>query len=139
MEYYEDRLFSAYCEALKEARRTAAKAVYFEYDLDNDWHAWFFVCPEYRRLEEQDDDWACSWASDHQAPSNPEFAEIYGATEKFCETDRATAITLALIARTIIALNSVVERERPGEIVVCIGFHDQDPVHRLSQPNVGVS
>lgn len=131
LDYYNDRQYDAYCKALKKARSADAAALYFEYDLDNDWQSTFFVCREYAEPDIGDDDWACRWAAQVRGSCVPKFAEIYGRTEKFGVTPAAVAVTLYLIARTEAALAATVARKPPGAIKVCIGFHDQDPIHRL--------
>lgn len=129
--YYSDRKFGAYCKALKKAQSAHAPAIYFEYDLDNEWQSSFFICNEYAEPEAGDDDWACDFDTSVRASSIPEFAEIYDSTDKFCCSPEATAITLFLIARTTAALRAVVSRKLPGTVRICIGFHDQNPIHRL--------
>lgn len=131
LNYYNERQFDAYCKALKKARSADAIAIYYEYDIDNDWRSSFFVCKEYAPLEIGDDDWACRWIAQVRGSGISEFTEVYNATDKFCNTPVATAITLFLIARTTAALKKTVARKPPGTIKICIGFHDQDPIHRL--------
>ena len=36
-----------------------------------------------------------------------------------------------MIARTAEALSMVVDRKPDVRLPICIGFHDQDPIHRL--------
>jgi hypothetical protein len=129
--YYNERQYDAYCKALKKVRTADARAIYFEYDIDNSWRSSFYVCKEYAELEVGDDDWACRWVSQVRGCGIPEFTEIYNTTDTFCATPEATAITLYLIARTTAALKATVIRKSPGTIKICIGFHDQDPIHRL--------
>lgn len=131
LNYYNDRHYDAYCKALKKARSADALAIYFEYDIDNDWQSSFFVCKEYADLEVGDDDWACRWLAQVRGSCISKFAGVYNATDKFCRTPEATAITLFLIARTAAALKMTVARKPPGTIKICIGFHDQNPIHRL--------
>ena len=126
-----DRLFGAYCKALKASRKHGAAAIYFEYDLDNDWTGNFFVCPSYNPLSVGDDDWACDYISAIRTPGIYEFGQIYKRLGGFCTTDGSTAATLYMIARTSNALSNVVGRKPPDSIAICIGFHDQDPIHRL--------
>lgn len=131
LSYYNDRQFDAYCKALKKARSVEARAIYFEYDLDNDWQSSFYICKEYAELEAADDDWACRWVSQVRGSCIPAFTKIYSRTDKFGQTPLAIAITLFLIARTTAALRATVARKSPGTIRICLGFHDQDPIHRL--------
>ena len=130
-QYLTDRIFGSYCKALKKARKNNAKAIYYEYDLDNDWKTAFFVCPEYYPINEKNDDWACHWLSDHIAPGIHDFGKIYAKLGGFCNSDENTAVTLYMIARTTSILNSIIQRKPPQNINICIGFHDQDPIHRI--------
>ena len=126
-----DRIFGAYCKALKAARKNDAAAIYFEYDLDNDWNANFFVCPTYNPQSFGNDDWACNYTSSIRASGIYEFGRIYKQLGGFCKNDTSTAATMYMIARTSNALMDVVERKPHDSLAICIGFHDQDPIHRL--------
>lgn len=128
---YSDRLFDAYCKALKASHRGNAAAIYFEYDLDNNWNANFFVCPDYAPLSVGDDDWACGYTSIIRTSGIYEFGKIYNKLERFCTTSASTAATLYMIARTTNALSEVVDRKPQDKFAVCLGFHDQNPIHRL--------
>lgn len=129
--YYLDHLFGAYCKALKKARKNGAAALYFEYDMDNEWHSTFFVCPTYSSPAVGDDDWACDYLAAVATPGIYNFAKIYGELDGFCTNDSSTAATLLMIARTAQAVSAVVDRKPDERLTICIGFHDQDPVHRL--------
>lgn len=131
LDYYGDRQFDAYCKAIKKAKATQAPAIYFEYDLDNDWKSSFFVCKKYTPPEVGNDDWACHWHSAVPGSCIPEFAQIYDSTDKFCRTPHATAITLYLIARTSSAIKRLSMRKPSGIVKLCMAYHDQDPIHRL--------
>src|SRR6478736_7269784 len=48
-------------EAVRIVNEQSAKAIYFEYDMDNDWESTFFICDGYSSLFEEDDDWASDW------------------------------------------------------------------------------
>lgn len=128
---YLDRLFEAYCEAFKLAEGSDAAAIYFEYDMDNQWDANFFVCESYAPPEEEDDDWACDYVEAIPAPGIGSFATIYQELDGFCTDDSSTTATLFMIARTAEALSAVVDRKPAEQRAICIGFHDQDPIHRL--------
>jgi hypothetical protein len=128
---YLDDVSSAFASSFAIATEHKCPAIYFEYDLDNNWDSNFFICPQYNPPDADDDDWACD--SDHRivAGSQDDFAAIYIQTDNFCNNDESTAITLYLISRTTELLNTVIRgRESPG-INICLGFHDQNPIHRL--------
>ena len=61
---YEESIRLALYEAIQIATSEEAKAIYFEYDLDNEWDSQFYICEEYFSLEEEDDDWASEWTYD---------------------------------------------------------------------------
>ena len=128
---YLDTVSEAFDKSLPIALEREFAAIYFEYDLDNDWESNIFLCPEYKPIESDDDDWACDFELDLPAGSQSDFANIYATTDNFCQTDAATDTTLFLIARTAILLNNVIANRDLGPINICIGFHDQNPIHRL--------
>lgn len=129
--------FSEYSKELESSWKLSlsssdkANAIYFEYDLDNNWDSSFFVCQEYTKREFGDDDWACEWLKDLQGPKFEELTEIYADTDNFCKTPEATAITLYLIARTVATFGRIVSRQDINNLAITIGFHGQDPIMRI--------
>ncbi len=114
------------------------KALYFEYDLDNEWHSHFFICDEYQTRDKEDDDWAASWLESVPGPQLTAFSSIY-AENGFDENDPAIGITSLLIARTIVAVakayrsfsaDTKINIER---IPFCIGYHDQEILWRIHE------
>ncbi|MDO3410577.1 hypothetical protein QWJ34_12465 [Saccharibacillus sp. CPCC 101409] len=123
---YEGELQAALKKAVSAANKKPAKAIYFEYDMDNLWDGTFFICQEYNPLAEEDDEWACDWLEDLSGPDLKEFAEIY----KEARFDSPTAVYL--IARTAAAFTRqcrIVNFDKPS----CIAFHDQDPIMRTKK------
>ncbi len=115
------------------AQRLSANAIYFEYDLDNNWESAFFICEEYRPLEAEDDDWASEWSEHLEGPSLKEFAHIY-ALDSFDRSEEAIGSTIYLIARTIICYAKAYEElDDESSIAICIAFHDQDPIVRIKE------
>ena len=115
--------------ALQHAKQRCTpevQAIYFEYDLDNDWQGNLFLCQEYGPLEEGDDDWACDWLDEVAVPGMPDLAELYGST--FDRTPADGAANLFLIARTIAIFGRASEQVDFGGRAVCAAFHDQDPI-----------
>ncbi|PMB03042.1 hypothetical protein CEN49_24275 [Fischerella thermalis CCMEE 5273] len=104
-----------------------AKAIYYEYDLDNSWSSSFFICREYYPMSMEDDDWASDWIHCVDGPSISSFSRIY---RSFDENDSSAAITLYLIARTRVAFTSAV-RGFDTNIPVCMAYHDEDPIIRV--------
>jgi hypothetical protein len=106
------------------ARSVAMQAVYFEYDMDNDWRSAFYLCPG----PTQDPDWSCKWvAMVPSAPLDP-FAEVLSQSDGFCETPEASALSLHLIARTICALGRAAQTVDLTGLSLSMGYHDQDPI-----------
>lgn len=113
------------------ADQNSAAALYFEYDMDNDWQSSFFICNDYTMLSEEDDDWASDWISSVKGPDLKEFAKIY-AENGFDYNEEAIGITLYLIIKTVILFGKVAESIEIN-IPICIGFHDQDPIMRIRE------
>ncbi len=66
-----------------------------------------------------------------EGPSNKEFAQIY-QENGFGATERAKAITLFLIGRTLVAF-WIAANSIKIDVPLCIGFHDQDPIMRIKE------
>jgi hypothetical protein len=128
---FQSKLNDALYAALHTADEHSAAAIYFEYDMDNDWQSVFFICDDYTTLSEEDDDWASDWISEVEGPNLKEFAGIY-AENGFDDTNKALGTTLYLIVRTVAVFGMVVESVK-NNIPVCIGFHDQDPIMRIQE------
>ncbi|MFC4104167.1 hypothetical protein [Paenibacillus xanthanilyticus] len=125
---YQETLRSALNKAISLAD-DSSKAIYFEYDLDNDWKSCFYLCNQYNTLEEEDEDWASEWEKHVEGPSHIEFAEIY-AEYGFDRSEAAIGNTLYLVARTVVALASVCQTVE-SHLPISIAFHDQDPIMRI--------
>lgn len=143
---YENNLMNKAKEALSVAKTHNAKAIYYEYNLEADWYSGFYICPEYNPIEMQDDDWAANFIPlidelKRFAPiadvSSFEFSDfLYG-----CEgVEERTVVEYYLIARTTALFGRVSQTIDWGNIALCIGFHDQQIVTRIYEPqnmNVG--
>ena len=117
-------------DAAMGAEALKAKAVYFEYDLDNDWQSGFYLCGEYNPESADDEDWACDWIEDFGGPEFPEASKIY-RENYFDRTPIAKGSTLYLVARTVAAFGRCVVHTAPPNLTVCIAFHDQAPIVRI--------
>ncbi|HDR7794514.1 TPA: hypothetical protein QCY19_003152 [Bacillus luti] len=126
LELYKESIRVGLKEALEVAINEKAEALYFEYDLENEWDSQFYICEEYVPLEEEDDDWASEWIYDIRGPKSVELANLY-AENGFDISEKAIGITLYLIAKTVCSFMSVCS-EVQSNIPICIGFHDQDPI-----------
>ncbi len=131
---YMNGLHSGIQSAVDKAIKSKAKAIYFEYDLDNGWSSNYFVCKKYLPRVEEDDNWACDWVDDVEGPDMDEFAAIYGENG-FDSSDIAIGSTVYLIARTVAcfgrSIDKLLEQTKLYNLAVCIGFHDQDTVFRV--------
>lgn len=127
LEDYQAQLEKGLHRAFQLAKRTFSQAVYFEYDLDNNWDSVFTVCKEYFPPEADNEDWAVPGPGtrDFPGPSLPEFAELY--------TNFDTPETLSLIAATVLVFAKACRNAAsdPHGVQLCIAFHDQDPIFRL--------
>ncbi|PGO26251.1 hypothetical protein CN984_18235 [Bacillus cereus] len=131
LDLYKESMRIGLKEALEIAESEEAKAIYFEYDLDNEWDSQFYVCDDYIPLEEEDDDWACEWTCDIEGPRSVELADLYGEND-FDSDEKAVGITLYLIAKTVCSFISACSGVQ-SNIPICIGFHDQDPIIRTGR------
>ncbi|MFE4094906.1 hypothetical protein ACFX4K_25835 [Priestia sp. YIM B13484] len=131
LDTFQTQVKSSLQEAMRIVNEQSAKAIYFEYDMDNDWESTFFICDGYSSLFEEDDDWASDWIEEIEGPSNKEFAQVY-KENGFETTEKARVIALFLIVRTLIAFAKAVKNIKV-DIPLCIGFHDQDPIMRIKE------
>jgi len=131
LDTFQTQVKSSLQEAMRIVNEQSAKAIYFEYDMDNDWESTFFICDGYSSLFEEDDDWASDWIEEIEGPSNKEFAQIY-QENGFDATEKARIITLFLIVRTLVAFSKSVKNIKV-DVPLCIGFHDQDPIMRIKE------
>ena len=121
-------------KALARARKTHARTVYFEYDLDNGWNSEFFICPDYRPEADGDDDWASDYDEHLPGPGQSELGRIYRENPGFASPDETMGTTIYLIARTVTAFGRAADGIADQRIVICMGFHDQDPIVRIREP-----
>ncbi len=126
---YEKSLKEGINSALNKGKEKKAKAVYFEYDMDNCWNSTFFICSDYADKTAGDDDWACDYLEDFEGPSmegffNDSFMELMGINE----------VNLYLIARTVASFGKVSQGIDTEGLALCMAYHDQDPVMRIFEP-----
>ncbi len=129
LEKYRQSIEKGISQSVKLASKSSAKAIYFEYDMDNEWSSNFFICDEYNILNEQDDDWACDWIDEVEGETLEEFADIY-SENGFDTTSKALGNTLYLVARTVVTFAHVSQKAQTN-IPICIAFHGQDPIMRI--------
>ncbi|PEB59518.1 hypothetical protein COM79_02265 [Bacillus cereus] len=131
LESYKESIRVGLDAAVEMATNEEAKAIYFEYDLDNEWDSQFYICEEYFPMEEEYDDWASEWTYNIEGPGSVELADMYNENG-FDTSEKAIGITLYLIAKTLCSFISI-RSEVQSNIPICIGFHDQDPIMRTGR------
>jgi len=122
-------------DALDRCARVGAVVVNVEYDLRREWAVWFFVCHEYSSPEEGDDSWAAEYAEELRGPTLDDFAGLYQTHGAFDDSSRFGA-TLYLIARFCLTLRELVQVAPHPHIGVSLGYHKQDPIWRLREPDL---
>lgn len=131
---YQESLKESLTRAFKRLEEIQGIAVYFEYDLDNDWQSWFFLYEHYSPESEGDDEWAVSWKEDIEGPDLPAFTEIYETFGGFNVGDDAqVGVTLYLIARTTACFGRALDSLTVPCAAVCIGYHDQGDLTRMRE------
>jgi hypothetical protein len=133
LESYESVLTDLFQESLQLAHKYKAKAIYFEYDLDNNWDSAFFVCGDYVPIEDEDEDWACDWYEDLEGPNLEQFSKIY-SLNGFDKNETAIGTTIYLVTRTVVAYARAYKNlTHENPLAICIAFHDQDPILRIKE------
>jgi hypothetical protein len=132
---YQKRMCDGLSSVVPKAKTHKAKAVYFEYDLDNNWDSHFFVCENYKPIKNEykpgDDDWACDWIEDFALGRFKPFGDLY--LPEFGETEVSRGVNLFLIARTVAAFGRCSDKYASETLALCMGFHDQDPIVRVNE------
>jgi hypothetical protein len=129
---YQAMLSLALAEAERSAEEHQAKAVYFEYDMDNGWEGRFLVCRRYAPESAKDEDWTDERITELEGPGIPEFWSLYREFG-FDRTDQAKGSTLYMIARTVASLARCVNPASTGRAGLCIGYRGQNPVLRIHE------
>lgn len=128
---FEHQLMVGLTKGIERAQEVPVKAIYFEYDLDNDWDGHLFLCEEYKPAVEADDDWACDWIETIQVGGFSAFANLYN--HEFNQTAVSVGASLFLISRTVAAFGRLCKEHLDAPLSFCIGFHDQDPIFRIKE------
>lgn len=129
LDEYEKQLKEGLQHSLTRIQSGEGCAIYFEYDMDNNWQSSFYLCTEYVPNE---DEWACEWEDVLEGPSLSNFGEIimhYG----FDKNETSVAVTMYLIARTVCAFSDVVNSVKEAKRVpIAISYHDQDGIYHIN-------
>lgn len=129
---YQAELALGLAEAERSAEEHGAKAVFFEYDVNNGWDSRFFVCGGYAPSSAGDESWADEYVEELEGPGIPEFGGFlreYG----FDRTDQAKGCTLYMIARTVASFGRCVDPGSSGKAALCIGYRGQNPILRIRE------
>jgi len=129
---YQQRLCAAFVAVADRLRTCEARAIYFEYDLGNDWESNFFLCRKYSPERERNDEWACEWVAECAGPKFEEACTEYMESDVDW-TGESPGTPLYLIARTVAAYGRCVEACPVAVDAICIAFHDQNPVMRITE------
>jgi hypothetical protein len=129
---YQAMLSLGLAEAKRSVEEHQAKAVYFEYDMDNGWEGRFLVCKRYAPESAKDEEWTDEWFAELEGPGIPEFGGIYREFG-FDRTDQAKGSTLYMIARTVASFVRCVKPDSVGSAALCIGYRGQNPVLRIHE------
>ena len=134
---YKKLLYEGLREAVELAESESAHAIFFEYDMDNNWTGHFCICPEYFPETEEDDDWASEWEEEVAGPDLLDFARIHHDHGGLGDNESQNGITLYLIARTVCTFGHCVDDLPPTHLAICIAFHDQEPIWRIKENEEG--
>jgi hypothetical protein len=126
---YQTALASSLSFAVAKANAASAKAIYFEFDMEDGWTSWFFICPTYQ--ERWDRLLGTDYLEEIDGPRMPQFAEIYGELQIFAPVPREATMTSYLIARTFACFGRASQPFAASGISFGIAFHDQDEIIRL--------
>ena len=127
---YEKQLDISWKQTVAAAKQANIAAIYFEYDMSNEWGGRLFLCETYRPEADGDDDWACEWFKDIEAPTLIEASRLSNEFG-FDETPLDRGVNAYLVARTVAAFGRCCTSTPINDVAVCIGFHDQDTVLRI--------
>jgi len=127
---YIDHIAKGYNKAVCLQNNYPIKAIYFEYDMYNDWQTQCFLSDNYNNIQQLDDDWACSWCEDFFLTDFEKLSEIYKKyLRKF-----DTFVNLYLIVRTTLAFREAIGNNlNNNTAAICVAFHDQSIVTRLKE------
>ncbi len=132
---YQRDLLGSYRKMCRHLRRARPRAIYFEFDMPNDWLGTFFLCRDYLPAQAGNDDWACDWTARVDGPAFPKLSEVFGLDGgKMDQAPPARGKCAYLVARTLACLGRCMQEYPIEGLAICAGFHGQDPVTRLQDP-----
>jgi len=130
LDEYQAQLAQGLKESAEQVLAGIGTAIYFEYDMDDNWRGSFYLCTEYVPGE---DDWACEWEEVVEGPSLKEFGALI-MQHGFDKNDTSIGVTMYLVARTVCTFVKAVDSVKEAKsIPLAIAFHDQDSIYHLSK------
>jgi hypothetical protein len=128
---YRTRLAEGLTGAEQRASSAKAGAIYWEFDLDNDWSSTFFICRSYSPESAGDDGWAADFdeSTTIAGPSQSELSRLFATN--WNKTAADIGCNIFLIARTLVAFGKAAELVSGTRVPLCAGYHDQDVVFRI--------
>ncbi len=126
---YQQEMTKQLTTVLNSKSRRSIKAVYYEYDPDNNWEGAIFACLSYNNDAYEDDDWACDWKKSIQAPNIPGYTSL--GIDVSLKTEQSAWIFLYAVLVLTETYSDIVHSLR-ANLPFCIGFHDQNPITRCS-------
>ncbi len=130
---YEEDLEAVLSETVEKCEDEGYTALYFEYDMDEDWESSFSCYSRYTAEgEDEEEEWMENLEDKSEGPTLPDFGEIY---KKYCAGDdaRSAGVMLYLIVKTVCALGRRLENIQTSSLAVCIGYSNQLPIWRIRE------
>lgn len=120
--------FSQTIEKILSMKNSEIKAIYYEYDTENNWCGALYACLSYNQLSEDDDDWACDWKEYFDLPDVP----VYPQLKMDLSLQNKKSLSVFLYAISILTgVCAKIVHQLHSPIPICIGFHDQSTITRL--------
>jgi hypothetical protein len=132
---YQEAVASSLSSAVGKANAAGAKAIYFEFDMEDGWRSWFFICPIYPKR--WDRLLGSDYLEDMDGPRMPQFANAYCELQIFAPVPREATMTSYLIARTFACFGRASQPFAGSGIAFGMAFHDQDEIIKLYETNAG--
>ncbi|MBQ9370633.1 MAG: hypothetical protein IJU03_00405 [Thermoguttaceae bacterium] len=129
-------LVDAFNEPDAQSELQNVKAIYYEYDMDNGWDGYFFLCTDYNGLDTADedgyvnDDWACDYCASFEAPQLPVLPDSNLTYDDELDNP-ALRYAITELTRYFVKLNADLHEAAPHLPNIYLAFHDQDPITRL--------
>lgn len=127
-------------EALKLGKAYNVSAIYYEYNMWNDWASQFYICPDYNPVGANDDGWVQMFIplkgelEGYEPSADNNSFEFSKALFDCKNIEERTAAEYYLAARTTAVFGRAIEEIDFGNIALCCGFQGQQSVTRIYEP-----